>query len=192
MKKRCIKNKKILRTVTILIFIQFFIICSFIRLTNESKIIDIDKTTQTDIYVEKTFYSSYFKGSIFVITANSTQYYFADRSVLSEYSNAQLNDVISVGDKISIIYYPRASPWGNNLILEAKNGQEVYRTINAFNSSKKGLNTIINFLFIFIEIVFLFIVFCYIYFYKKHFKQFFCKKKSRRGKTGDGSMSSPE
>lgn len=158
-----IVEKRFIRSMFILCFVQILIIFTFIRMFNIGQPIGTHDTKQTDIIVEDIYLISTPKELWLVIIADSEKYLFESHSIFDKYSLEELNKLISKGDKLSLMYYEEYIYFRKtNLIVDARTEAENYRTLEEYNCVKQGVPVFVVIIFSIIEIVFVGIVFIYV------------------------------
>ncbi len=176
-----IVEKKVIRSMLILCFVQILIVVAFIRIFNVGQPISTHDTKQTDIIVEDIHLISTRRDAWLVIIAGSEKYLFERHSSFDTYPWEQLNKSISKGDKISLRYYEGYTIFGrSNWIVEARTETEIYRTLEEYNRAKQGVSIFVVIIFIIIEIVYALIAFVYIRVNRNIFKGLCRKIKKRR------------
>jgi len=157
--KFSVVEKKILRGLCIFVLIQLLIVVEFVYLFNSSGQIDIKDTKQVNVTVDSLRYfegiSKHSAGHI-VIVSGSTKYYFMNRSTSDEYSVSKLCKALSKGDTLTIRYYEteRLFLGKINLIVDARVGAEIYRSIEEYNQGHKGATLAVVIIFVVIELLF--------------------------------------
>lgn len=186
--KFSVVEKKILRGLCIFILIQVLIVVAFVYLFNSSGQIDIKDTKQVNVTVDSL---SYFHGSSkhsagrLVIVSGSTKYYFMNRSTSDEYSVSKLYEALSKGDSLTIRYYEteRLFLGKINLIVDARGGAEIYRSIEEYNRGHQGSEVGVIIVFVVIELLYFGFLLIYIYIDKNTLKsvkrKVFQKKKQK-------------
>lgn len=154
--KLSLVEKKLIRTLIILLVIQNLIVFLFIALYRSSKIIDFQTLKQTDITVEDTLYLPYRKNPQLYIYSNSQNYVFYSLGGYQEYNVHSLQESISKGDKLSVIYYETDSIiWGeNNVIVDARTEDKIYRSLDKYYEAHKNSDIIVIIIFLVIELIF--------------------------------------
>lgn len=176
---------------TLLIFaiIQMVMVLFFIRTLSNSQPIDIQDTKQIDITVEDSYYFKIPSEYRLIVFSDSTKYLFESRATFEEYSVSKLYETISVGDRLSLIYYEADSALGKiNIVVDARTETETYRSFEEYNRGKEGVPTAVVIIFSIIELTFCGIVILYIWFNSniikgirrklKKIKMTICKTKS--------------
>lgn len=174
-----IVEKRLIRSILILGLVQILIIFAFIRMYNIGQPISIHDTKQTDIIVEDIYPISTRKEQWLVIIFDSEKYLFESHSTFDTYSLEELNKSISKGDKLSLRYYEEYIVFRKtNLIVDARNETETYRTLEEYNCGKQGIPFFVVILFSIIEIVFVGIFFVYVWLNYSVFKGIYSKIKN--------------
>ncbi|MBQ2273271.1 MAG: hypothetical protein II337_07415 [Clostridia bacterium] len=176
--KLSLAEKKLLKTVIALILIQFAIVLILTPSMNP-KPIGIEDTKQIDITVDDIYYFKFSKGdSWFVVVSDSTRYIFIGRPTFEGYSVSELYRSIHKGDKLSLMYRETYNILGRvNLVVDARSGSEIYRTIEEYNVGAQYTKVFVAILFSIIEIVFIGIIFVYVWLNHNVIKGFYRKIK---------------
>lgn len=173
-----IVEKRLIRTMLILGFVQILIMFTFIRMFNIGQPISTHDTKQTDIIVEDIYLISTIREQWLVIVADSEKYLFESHSIFDTYSVEELNKSIFKGDNLSLRYYEEYNIWGKtNSIVDARTETEIYRTLEEFNCAKQGVTVFVVIVFSIIEIVFVGVVFVYVWLNYRIFKGVYKKIK---------------
>ena len=156
--KRILKNR---RLITIICAVQLVILTLFLAMLIQNQPVDPQKTKQAEIIVEDTHYSYITKvGSRFVIL--SVRYTFYNDATEPGYSNSKLYELISVGDRISIVYYEKPTIFGKkNVVIDARTETELYRSGTAYIDMAESSWIRVSVLFAPIELIFLAALFFY-------------------------------
>lgn len=163
--KYSVVEKKLIRNVFISVLIQVCIIVMFFMAFNTSHPIDITDTKQAEITVDDTycrFTGRRLTTAWLVISENSTEFIFSGDEPFSgyKYPVEELNELISVGDRISLRYYETFNILGKiNLIVDARTETETYRTLEEYNNSKQGVDIAVIVIFSVFELLFCAFVF---------------------------------
>ena len=159
-----IPEKKIVRVLSIVVFIQLMIILLFCRIWNESQTIDLKNTIQRNITVEEIYITRVISEYRLVIYSDSQKYLVASSTTAADYSVSKLYESISIGDELSIIYYEKNSIFNkNNIILDARSETETYRSYEEYKKGKMGLLFAVIIMFIVVELFFCGIIFVFIW-----------------------------
>lgn len=146
--------KKLIDSCCKFVVIQIIMVAVFLSVLKESKPIELQQTKQTDITVEEVYYYRNISEYRLTVCANSEKYVFTSRGNIQDYSVSKLSDIISVGDKLSIIYYEKDGVFAdNNVIVDARTKTKTYRSFEKYNEGKQGLPLFISLAFAFCEIV---------------------------------------
>lgn len=162
-KKISLAEKRLLRTVIILVLIQLLVIFAFVHLLISSRQVNISDTVRIDITVDDLYFVRVPKEDWLVIVADNIKYLFMSRSTTKDYSVHELYDSIAKGDRLSIIYYISDNTvlGKYNVIVDARTEAEDYRTLEAYNQGKQGVTVFIAILFVVIELIFAGVTFLY-------------------------------
>ena len=154
--KRNLKNLN-KRAIVCAVIVQVLLIVVFADTITESRPIDIEDTKQVTITVEKTKRISGSKGpKWFIVYSDSDKYYFTEFGIFGKYSNRELEGNISVGDELTLTYFEHFHIFNNrNLVVEASNENQVFRTLEEYNEQYSGVNIVAIIIFVILEIIFL-------------------------------------
>ena len=129
----------------------------------ESQQISVNDTIQIDIAVDDTYYFRVPREDWLFVVSDSTRYLFKGRSTPEEYSVDELYESIVKGSKLSLMYYETHTVLGNvNLVVDAQNETETYRSLEEFNRGKQGIPAFLTIMFSIIELIFAGIVLVYV------------------------------
>ena len=168
-------KQKFIRTIILFLFVQLLIFVAFVFIFNSSKPLDLQNKKNTEVLVEKTEYFN-FREPRFYIYSNSEKYYFPNRGVLGQYSNYELYQTISVGDKLSLTYVEQNSIFNDKkVVIEASSEMKTYFTIEEFQQLYSGTEVFIVIVFSVLEIGYISIVSVYCWFHKDVFIKYKCK-----------------
>ncbi len=155
--KRNLKNLK-KRTIIFAVLVQMLLIAFLVNGITDSKPIKVEDTQQVTITVEKTKNIGGSKGpKWFIVYSDSQKYYFDNFGIFGKYSNSELNEYISVGEKLTLTYYEKYHLFANrNWVVEAENETEVFRTLDEYNELNSGTGILVAIIVIFciFEIIF--------------------------------------
>ena len=175
--KLSLAEKKLLKTVIALILIQFAIVLILTPSMNP-KPIDIEDTKQIDITVDDICYFPVLREEFLFVVSDSTRYLFIGRPTFEGYSVSELYRSIHKGDKLSLMYRETYNILGRvNLVVDARSGSEIYRTIEEYNVGRQYAKVFVAILFSIIEIVFIGIIFVYVWLNHNVIKGFYRKIK---------------
>lgn len=163
-----VKKYKI-RHLLIAVFFQLLILSCFISLFLNSKQIGLNQTISKDIVVEETYLIHGGRiESRFIIFSDGKTFYFPNQTGQLQLSNSKLYDVISEGSLLSIIYFEKTGLFGTkNWVVDARNQETVYRSIEEYNKNKIGVIPMLVVLFLVVEIIFCGVLLFDFYFYMR-------------------------
>ncbi len=169
-------KKKFYSFIAIVLSIQIAIIGGLILFINLSKPVPKSKLISANIVITDTHHhSGYRGGNRFYIWANGQEYIFNSGSG-SDYSCSKLNDVLSIGDTINILYYEN-NLTSKKIILAAKSNEKIYRTYDNYLKGEKWAVPIIIVLAIFVEVIFIAVVYLE---YDLNRSEFFKRRKNKK------------
>ncbi|MBQ8880514.1 MAG: hypothetical protein IJY69_06725 [Clostridia bacterium] len=178
-----VEKTKIFRMVTIFALVQLIIGIIFVNMLIGSQKINENDTKQIDITVDDMykFRVPMAKTYWLVIVSDSSQYLFHSRSTLKEYSVSELNEAISIGSKLSLMYKEEDGIFGKtNLVVDARDETEIYRTIEEYNRGRQGVSFFVIVIFSIIEVIFVGIIAIYVWINYNVFKGFYKKIKKHQ------------
>ena len=148
-----IKNKFILFVIKILL-IQTIIVLIVIFLINYAKPVAKSELISSNIVISEIYYpfSGSKVGNQLYIWDNNKKYIFNSGSI-SDYSSWELYNILSIGDKLNILYY-EDNITSKNIILEAKSNETTYRSYENYYKGEKWVIPLMIPLIIFVESVF--------------------------------------
>ena len=162
-----IKKTKFFRLLLVFFIVQVVIIIFFSLFLHIHSPIQYEKIQQASIVIDKIEIGHFWGGgqelSIF---SNSTEYSFPKIPVLGteECSADKIKEQISIGETLHIYYVEEEGIAGTSYcILDAYSEDQVFRTLEGYNSWLSGQRKLDIVLFIFIEIGFLFVVAIFIF-----------------------------
>ena len=125
-------------------FVQLVILVCLTCALLDSFPIGKDDMTCVEITVEEKFFSAGSRSSpMLIIICNGERYYFRNKPTDDSISARELDELIGVGDTLSLTYYKYISPIGpKKMILAANSGNAVYR--NFEEVEKKNQNSTFN------------------------------------------------
>ena len=171
-KKFSLSEKKLVRTVIVFFIIQLFIIFTFIYTLIGSQQISVNDTKQIDITVDDIYCVRVSRENWLFVVSNSTKYLFKSRSTFEEFSVSELYEVVSEGDKLSLMCYETNTIFGKvNLVVDAHSETETYRSIEEYNRGRQGLQPVVVMIFTIIETVFVGIIFVFVWMNYNIFKR---------------------
>lgn len=164
--KRNLKNLK-KRTIIFAVIVQMLLIAFLVNGITDSKPIKAQDTQQVTITVEKTKNIGGSKGpKWFIVYSDSQKYYFDNFGIFGKYSNSELNEHISVGEKLTLTYYEKYHLFANrNWVVEAENETEAFRTLDEHNKLNSGTGILVSVIVIFciLEIIYCLFPILYIF-----------------------------
>ena len=154
--KVSVVEKHLIVRFLIVLAIQLMALFAFVRLLDTSHL-DANDIKSAQIVVEDTRYSKIRRDYWLIIDAtDANRYIFPARPTKSEYSTAQLNDLISKGDVLTVKYIEGLSLLGNSrFIVDARTEKDVYRSLEEYNRGKEGTDVVIVISFVVLELIFL-------------------------------------
>ena len=136
------------------ILIQLVIVAIFVVVLDESKPIDLQQTRQINITIDDVHYYKTISEFRLVVCYNSKKYTFTSRATVGDYSVRKLYDTISVGDKLSVLYYEKDGIFAkNNIIVDARTETETYRSFENYVKGKRGLSSFVIVVFVISEVI---------------------------------------
>ena len=123
---------------------------------NESQPINSTDIKRIDVTVDDLYIFRVAGENRLFIISEDTKYVFDGRPTLREYSPSQLYDFISKGDILSLGYYEenRILFGKINVIVDARSGTEIYRSIEEYNRGKTGVVPFLIIIFCLVELIF--------------------------------------
>ncbi|MBQ8576070.1 MAG: hypothetical protein IJ447_08505 [Clostridia bacterium] len=150
--KRNLKNLK-KRTIVCAVLVQMLLVVFLVNGIIDSQPIKPEETQQATIIVEKKKYSS--RPDWFIVYSDSQKYYFNNFGVFGNYANSELNDSISVGEKLTLTYFEDYHLFANrNWVVDARSETEVFRTLDEYNEMHSGGDIAVIIIFCIFEIIF--------------------------------------
>lgn len=174
--KLSLTEKRLLKLLVISIFIQLLLICAFVNILAGSSQVSANDCKRIDIIVEDTYCVRVSKENWLFISSDSTKYLFRSRSTVNECSVDQLYKTVETGDKLCLMYYETHSFFGEvNLIVDARDETEIYRTIDEYNRAKEGLRAFEIIVFSVIELLYVGFISIYVWINLKNVKGLYRK-----------------
>lgn len=146
------------RTIICALLLQVLFICFLVNGINDSKTIKPEDTQQVTIVVEETkhFESAGGRGpDWFIVYSDSQKFYFNNFGFFAQYSNSQLDESISVGEKLTLTYFEKYHLFANrNFVVDARSESEVFRTLDEYNKNFSYSDVAAIIIFCILEIIF--------------------------------------
>ncbi len=181
------KQKQTLCSLIIFALMQILIILVFSWLLYKSKPVDLENTKQITITVDNVRYQRGPTEYYFIIYSDSEKYLFSNYGRFGEYSNRELYESISIGDRLTLTYYNSSSLLhGNfNSVIEAQSNTEIYRSVEEYTKLTAGISTAVTIPFLIIELVFVGVLILYVLNSKNTLIKIGRKLKPIRGRFSD-------
>ena len=154
--KVSVVEKHLIVRFLIVLAIQLIALFAFVRLLDTSHL-DANDIKSAQIVVQDTKHIKITRESWLVIdSSDADRYIFPARPTMSEYSTAQLNDLISKGDVLTVKYIEGLSLLGNcRFIVDARTEKDVYRSLEEYSRGKEGTDVVIVVSFVILDLIFL-------------------------------------
>lgn len=154
--KFSVQEKHIIKSLIAYLLVQLVIISFFSYAFIDSLPVDSDEIKQVDIVVEDTFYFRFLNSYWLIVYSDSSDFLFSSGFTRSkEYSVSEINKSISNGDNLSLMYYKDMTVIGTmNIVVDAKSGSLVYRSIEAHNGREKTAPLFPIIMFPIVELIF--------------------------------------
>lgn len=173
-------ERKLIRITIVLALIQLVITLTFVHVFRSNQQINVNDTKQIDIVVDDVYHFRVSKENCLCVVSSSAKYVFKSRSTFEEYSVEELYESIHKGDKLSLIYRETYNVfWKVNIVVDARNEFETYRTIEEYNEGKQYIPWFVVFFFSIAEIVLIGIIFVYVWVNYNLFKGVYRKIQKR-------------
>lgn len=179
--KFSVQEKHVIRSLIAYLLAQLVIISFFVYAFIDSLPVDSDEIKQVDIVVEDTFYFRFLNSYWLIVYSDSSDFLFSSGFTRSkEYSVSEINKSISNGDNLSLMYYKDMTVIGEmNIVVDAKSGSSVYRSIEAHNDREKTAPLFPVIMFPIVELIFGLYMFIMIRLQTKTIKKILAKTKKR-------------
>lgn len=154
--KFSIQEKQIIKSLIVYLLVQLVIISFFAYTFIDSLPVDSDEIKQVDIVVEDTFYFRLLNSYWLIVYSDSADFFFSSGFTRNkEYSVSEINKSISNGDRLSLMYYEDMTFLGKqNIVVDAKSGNIIYRSIEAHNDREKTAPLFPVIMFPIVELIF--------------------------------------
>lgn len=178
------EEKKIIRNLILFLFVQVLCMQLCFYCWNACQPIDINDTKQVDIIVDKAYETISGRRQVMYVVADSEYYMFTAPGFFEEYTVGELNDRISEGDHLSLIYYEGYSFFQKvNHVIDARSETEVFRSLENYYRGKQGIPAFGVIICVIIESLFLTLFVMYVTSHSVAIKIIY--KKIRKRKTGE-------
>lgn len=179
--KFSVVEKHFIRRIFNFFLLQILMILVFLYCFDISRPVGENDIKQVVVTVEDTRFIDEVRHDKLFVYSGADRYAFYRSNSRDDLYVRQLYETINVGDQLHLSYTEILHIFFGkvNLIVDAKNETQTYRTIEAYNQSKHGLFYFVIIVGILVEITFIFVVFLEIRFEKKKIKGIVQKTKKR-------------
>ena len=183
-----VQEKQIIKSILSLLLIQILIISFFTFVFIDSLPIGSDEIKQIDIVVDNVSFFKFLKSYWVIVYSDSSSYLFTNVFTDGdEYSVFGIEKELSKGDCLSLMYYEDMTVFGKmNMVVDAKNGDVIYRLFESFRVREKTAPFFSIFFLPVIEILFLLYAFFTISLNIKQIKKIWGKYRKKRTITTRG------
>lgn len=174
-------EKRLIGILVLFLLIQFFIIHMIVYYVKNSGPVNVNDTIEVDITIENIYTVKSGKGSHYLVISSNSQFYKYRSNRSFDYTVSELYDSLSVGDRISVSYVEkdRFLFGKQNVIVGARQGDTIYRTIEEYNRVNRNIPVLDIILFSIPELIFLGFVFVYVWCNYSTIKGLYKKTKKR-------------
>ena len=135
-----IAEKKLLHAAILFALINLLVVFLSLCLLRGTQQINLSDTKQIEIIVDDMYVIRVPREYWLIVVADSTEYLFMSRSTIKEYSVGELEQSISIGDKLLLTYFESDSGLlkKSKVVVGARTEIELFRSLEEYNQGRQG------------------------------------------------------